>query len=84
MSGEDPDLGEAVDYILAERPNLAEDDVWAVLVEVGAPPAPDGDDLAVTLLSRSRPDIRRRHVKVILREWRAYASLVAEADWEDV
>ena len=33
------DLGEAADFILSERPELSEDDVWAVLNELGAPPA---------------------------------------------
>jgi hypothetical protein len=81
VSGDEPDLGEAVDYILAERPRLAEDDVWAVLVELGSPPA--RDELALDLLRATRPDIKPRHVKVILREWRAYASLVGEEDWDE-
>jgi len=83
MSDDDPDLGEAVDYILAERPKLHEDDVWGVLVELGHPPAADGDGLALDLLKSARPDIRPRDAKVILREWRAYVSLVQEHDWED-
>ncbi len=83
MSGEDPDLGEAVDYILAERPGLHEDDVWAVLVELQDPPAPGADGLAVDLLRGARPDIETRDVKVILREWRAYVSLAGESDWDD-
>ncbi len=82
MSVGDADLGEAADYILAERPGLAENDVWAVLVELRSPPA-GGDDLAVELLRRTRPDIRSRDVKVILREWRAYVSLAAEEDWDE-
>ncbi len=83
MSDVEPDLGEAVDYILAERPKLSEDDVWAVLRELQTPPAPGGDGLALQLLKSTQPQIRRRHVKVILREWRAYVSLVLEHDWED-
>ena len=39
--------------------------------------------LALQLLKSTQPQIRRRHVKVILREWRAYVSLVLEHDWED-
>ena len=83
MSDEALDLGEAVDYILAERPRLEEYHVWAVLTELGQPPAARSDRLALDLLRRRRPEIRRRDVKRILREWRAYASLVAERDWED-
>jgi hypothetical protein len=81
---DDADLGEAVDYILSERPKLHEDDVWGVLVELQDPPQPGGDALAVELLNQTRPDIHRRNVKVILREWRAYVSLTDEPDWEDV
>ena len=81
MSGGEPDLGEAVDYILAERPRLAEDDVWAVLLELGSPPA--RDELAVELLRSTRPQVRTRDVKVILREWRAYVSLAGEGDWDE-
>ncbi len=78
-----PDLGEAVDYILSERPKLDQDDIWGVLVELQDPPQPGGDALAVELIKQTRPDIRRRDVKVILREWRAYVSLTAEPDWDD-
>lgn len=80
---DEPDLGEAVDYILAERPKLHEDDIWAVLVELQNPPAPGADALAIDLLKQTRPDVRPRHAKVILKEWRAYVSLTAEPDWED-
>ena len=80
---DEPDLGEAVDYILAERPTLHEDDIWAVLVELQNPPAPGADALALDLLKRARPDVRPRHAKVILKEWRAYVSLAVEPDWED-
>jgi hypothetical protein len=74
------DLGEAADYILAERPKLDEDTVWAVLTELGEPPAPGADGLAADLMQASRPDIARRDVAHVLREWRAYASLAEEAD----
>lgn len=83
MSEDEPDLGEAADYILAERPKLDEDDVWAVLRELQVPPDPGTDGLALQLLKSTQPQIRPRHVKVILREWRAYVSLVREHDWED-
>ncbi len=83
MSDGEPDLGEAVDYILAERPKLAEDDVWAVLVELQQPPDPGTDDLALQLLMQTRPGVDARIAKVILREWRAYVSLATEPDWDD-
>lgn len=78
-----PDLGEAVDYILAERPGLAEDDVWAVLVELGDPPAPGTDDLALQLIAQTRPDVDSRDARAILGEWRAYAALAIEPDWDE-
>lgn len=80
---DEADLGEAVDYILSERPKLHEDDIWGVLVELGDPPLAGGDALAIELIKQTRPQIRDRDVKVILREWRAYASLTAEPDWDD-
>lgn len=80
---EEPDLGEAAVYILGERPELDEDTVWAVLNELQSPPAKGADGLAVTLLGSVRPDVPGRAVKKVLREWRAYASLVAEDDWDD-
>jgi hypothetical protein len=83
VNDDEPDLGEAADYILAERPKLDEDAVWAVLRELQQPPEPGADGLALQLLKTTQPGIRRRHVKVILREWRAYVSLVREHDWED-
>ena len=83
MSGEPPDIGEAVDYILAERPRLNEEDVWAVLVVLETPPAPGADGLAVDVVRSAHPRMRPRQVKLILREWRAYAGLAAEPDWDD-
>lgn len=80
---DEADLGEAVDYILSERPKLHEDHIWGVLVELQDPPRLGGDALAVELIKQTRPDIRGRDVKVILREWRAYVSLTDEPDWED-
>jgi hypothetical protein len=79
----DPDLAEAVDYILSERPRLSEDDVWAVLVELREPPAPGTDSLALQLLARARPEVSKRDAKLILREWREYAALATERDWSD-
>jgi hypothetical protein len=84
VTGEDPDLAEAADYILAERRRLDEDLVWAVLNTLGEPPAPASDDLAVALVLRTHPGLRQRQVRVVLKEWRVYAGLAAEKDWEDL
>ncbi len=84
MTDDDLDIGDAVEYILAERPKLDEEDVWGVLMELGGnPPAPGTDDLALDLIRQTRPQTRPRDAKVILREWHAYASLVAEPDWDN-
>jgi hypothetical protein len=80
---DEPDIGEAVDFILSERPKLHEDDIWAVLVELQDPPQIGGDALAVELIKQTRPDIRPRTVKVILKEWRVYVSLAHEPDWNE-
>lgn len=80
---EKPDIGEAVDYILAERPALDEDDVWNVLMELQDPPAPGTDRVALNLIAQVRPAIRRRDVKLIIKEWRAYAGLATAGDWDD-
>ncbi len=78
-----PDIGEAVDYILSEQPDLAEDDVWAVLVELQDPPPAASDALALDLLMQTRPDVDGRSARTILREWRAYVALAHEPDWEE-
>jgi hypothetical protein len=69
------DLGEAADYILSERPELSEDDVWAVLNALGDPPAKAQRKLALQL--------RARHARRILDEWGAYADLAEGPDWDD-
>jgi hypothetical protein len=83
VSDDELDIGEAVDFITAERPGLAEDDVWAVLTELGAPPAASAEGLALDIVAASRPEVARRDAKVIIREWRAYAALAVERDYED-
>lgn len=83
MTGDRPDVGEAVDYILSERPRLHEDDVWAVLLALETPPRPGTDDLALTLVRAQHPGISARTVRQILREWREYAELAVEGDWDD-
>jgi hypothetical protein len=81
---DEPDIGEAVEYILAERRNLVESDVWAVLMELGGnPPVPGTEGLAIDLIEQTHSEIRSRDAKLIIREWQAYASLAAEPDWED-
>jgi hypothetical protein len=78
------DLGEAADYILAERPGLDEDVVWAVLNELGAPPEKSQDRIALELIARARPDVRRKDAKRVIGEWRAYAELEQSPDWDDL
>jgi hypothetical protein len=80
---DDLDLGEAAEYILGQRPGLDEDHVWAVLTELGAPPAAGGDAIALQILAGARPEVPRRAAGRILDEWRAYARLAREPDWED-
>ena len=77
------DLGEAAAYILGERPELDEDQVWAVLNEFGAPPPAASNDLALQLIRSTLPGIPPRTAQRILGEWRAYASLADEPDWDD-
>ena len=79
----DLDLGEAADYILSERPGLDEDHVWAVLNELGHPPARDQEKLALQLIAGTHPEVRPRDAKRIIGEWRAYARLAGESDWDD-
>jgi hypothetical protein len=80
---EDLDLAEAAAYILGERPGLDEDQVWAVLTELGHPPAATSNDLALHLIATECPEITRRTAQTILGEWRAYAALAIEADWDE-
>ncbi len=80
---EELDLGDAAAYILGERPELDEDQVWAVLNEFGAPPPAASNDLAMQLIRSTLPEIPPRTAQRILGEWRAYASLADEPDWDD-
>ena len=80
---DEPDLGEAADYILSERPELSEDVVWAVLNELGQPPASSQRRIALQLLASARPEVRRKDARRILGEWRAYADLAEGPDWDD-
>lgn len=77
------DLGEAADYILSERPELAEDDVWAVLNALGEPPARAQRKLALQLVASAAPQVSARTAKRILDEWAAYADLAGGPDWDD-
>lgn len=83
MNGDDLDLGEAAEYILAERPGLGEDVVWAVLTELERPPAPGAEPLALAVLERARPEVHRRDARRVIEEWQAYARLALEDDWDD-
>jgi len=80
---EDLDLGDAAAYILGERPALVEDHVWAILNELGDPPASTSNDLALHVIATAHPEIPQRAAQKILDEWRAYAALAIEADWDD-
>ena len=60
VSDDELDLGEAADYILSERPGWTRDAVWAVLNELGAPPARGREGLAFQLLASARPDVPAR------------------------
>jgi hypothetical protein len=84
VSDDEFDLGEAADYILSERPGLDEDAVWAVLNELGAPPARGQEGLAFQLLASARPDVPAKDARRILSEWQAYARIAREDDWEGV
>ena len=77
------DLGEAADFILSERPGLSEDDVWAVLNELGSPPAKDQRKIALQLIASAAPQVRPKDAKRILDEWAAYAEIAQGPDWED-
>jgi len=76
------DLGDAAAFILGARPDLDEDDVWTVLKEIGDPPVRNADGMAVDLITRLHPDIRGKDIKAILNEWREYARIAVEHDWE--
>ncbi len=52
-------------------------------MELGSPPARSAEGLALDLVASSRPEVSRRDAKLIIREWRAYAALAVERDWED-
>jgi hypothetical protein len=80
---DDLDLAEAAAYILGERPELDEDQVWAVLNEFGDPPPASSDELALQLVRSALPEVPPRTAQRILGEWRAYASLAGEPDWDD-
>ena len=77
------DIGEAAAYICGERPGLDEDEVWAVLQELGAPPPPSSDGLAEQLIATTHPRISGRDLRTILAEWRSYADIAGERDWDD-
>ena len=80
--GEEPDLAEAAAYIQGERPSLEEEHVWSVLMELGDPPTPAAEGLALDLLASTHPEITAKDVKLVLREWRAYVDLAGEDDWD--
>lgn len=82
MHDDELDLGEAAAFILGERPSLTEDDVWTILKELQDPPVRNADGMAVDLITRLHPDIRPKDVRTVLDEWREYARLAQESDWD--
>lgn len=80
---EELDWGDAAEYIVGQRPTIDPEHVWAVIRELRDPPAKSQEDLARQLMSSTRPDIRKKDVKHILAEWRAYARLAGERDWDE-
>ena len=82
MTGE-LDRGEAVAFILGEQPKLSEDDVWAIVNEIGSPPREGAEPLARELIRQTHPQIPPRVVTAVVREWRAYAELAGQRDWND-
>lgn len=77
------DQGEAVAFILGSQPRLTEDDVWTVVNEIGAPPAEASEPLALELMRQTHPGLSPRVVQSVLTEWRAYADLAGQRDWND-
>ncbi len=82
MSDDDLDLGEAAAFILGARPALGEDDVWTVLNELQDPPVRSADGMAVDLITRLHPHMRPKAIRMVLDEWREYARLAIESDWD--
>ncbi len=80
---DDLDIGEAAAYIVGERPMLDEDHVWAVLNEIGRPPPEGSDGLAEQLIAGTHPQISGKDVGLILAEWRSYANIAGQRDWDD-
>ena len=54
-----------------------------MLNELGEPPAPGADDLALELLARARARGAPARRPRVIDEWRAYARLAGEPDWDD-
>lgn len=77
------DPAAAMDFIKAHQPRLDEDHIFAVVSEMDRPPDREGEPLALQLLSITNPEISDGDVKKILAEWRAFAALADERDWDD-
>lgn len=78
------DLGDAAEYIAAERPGVPLDHIWTVLNELGTPPTQAQQPLAEELFATLHPGISVRDVRAVLGEWRAFLELEASPDWEDL
>ncbi|MSO43781.1 MAG: hypothetical protein EXQ74_00480 [Thermoleophilia bacterium] len=79
---DDLDLGDAAAFILGERPGLDEHTVWMVLNEIRNPPVRSADGMATDLITRLHPQVRAKDVKAVLADWREYARLAVEEDWD--
>ncbi len=80
----DHDLGDAAEYIAAERPRIALDHIWTVLNELGEPPSASAQPLAEDLIRSVHPGIPERDVRAVIGEWRAYCELEDSPDWDDL
>ena len=52
-------------------------------MELDRPPDKDGEPLALQLIEMTHPEISAADVKQILSEWREFAKLADERDWDD-
>lgn len=77
------DQGEAVAFIIGERPRLSEEEIWKIVKEIGSPPHAGGEPLAVELIRQTHPEIKIRVAEQVIGEWRAYAELATQRDWDD-
>lgn len=51
--------------------------------ELDAPPSKDAEPLALQLIAQTHPEVAASDVRTIIAEWRAFADLSGERDWDD-